>query len=68
MFTGIEVVVDRYCFHELISMALANEPTLFWQSTCDGSMLGNGTGLLHSSGPTALAWPSHTLVLGYEWL
>ena len=50
MFTGIEVVVGRYCFHELISMALANEPTLVWQSTCDGSMLGNGTGLLHSSG------------------
>ena len=48
-------------------MALANEATLVWQSTSAGSMLRNGTGLwlLHVSGPMALAWPGHTLVLEY---
>ena len=67
MFTGLEVVVDRYCFHELISTALANEATLVWQSTCARSMLRNGTGLwlIHVSGPMALAWQGHTLDLGY---
>ena len=48
-------------------MALANEPTLIWQSTCARSMLRIGTGLwlLHLSRSTALVWPGHTLVFGY---
>ena len=65
MFAGFEVVVDQYCFHKLISTALANSDT--YQSTCVGSVLRNGTDLwlLHVSRPMALAWPGQTLVLGY---
>ena len=62
MFAGVEVVFDRYCFHQLISTALAKEATLVWQSACARRVLRNGTGLwlLHLIGPMALAWPGHT--------
>ena len=63
VFAGFEVVVHQYCFHELISTALADGDTgLAINSTCVGS---TGLWLLHVSGPMALAWPGRTLVLGY---
>lgn len=64
MFADLEVDVDRYCLHELISKALANGATLVWQSICAWSVLRNGTSLwlLHVSGPMELTWPGHTLV------